>query len=52
MVKEEQTKRFDDAIDFHKAIDKKWGIESPNNSWPDFLIEYFNKQLEFLNKNS
>ena len=50
MTDEEQTKRFDEAIEFHKAIDKKWGLESPNDSWSSFLIEYYNKG-GFLNGN-
>ncbi len=46
MEKDEQTKRFDNAIEFHKELDKKLGLESPNKSWHDFLVEYYNKKQE------
>lgn len=38
---------MEQAIKFHKILDKKWGLESPNNTWPPFLIEYYNtKEIE------
>ena len=43
MTEEEQAKIFDDAIKFHKLLDKRWGKESPNDSWHSFLAEYYNK---------
>ncbi len=50
MEKDEQTKRFDDAIEFHKVLDKKQGKESPNDSWHPFLLEYYNKLGEKENE--
>lgn len=47
MEKDEQNQRFFDAIEFHKSVDKRWGIESPNDSWHPFLIEYHNNRDEF-----
>ena len=34
----------EEAIELHKALDKKEGYTSPNNLWPPDLIEYYNKK--------
>ena len=42
----------DQAIEFHKSLDALLGKESPNDSWPPFLIEYYNnKQQKEVTKN-
>ena len=43
----------EEAIELHKALDKKEGYTSPNNLWPPDLIEYYNsKQKGNINENT
>ncbi len=42
----EKSSDMEFAINFHKQIDKRQGKESPNDSWPKLLIEYYNKLEE------
>ncbi len=41
----------DFAINFHKQLDKKDNLNSPNQKWPLFLIEYYNKKEIKKNEN-
>ena len=41
----------EEAIKLHKVLDKKEGLPSPNNLWPEMLIKYYNsKQKENINE--
>ena len=46
------SKELEQAIELHTKLDKKWGLESPNNSWPLDLIIYYNNRKEKENENS
>lgn len=45
---DDRIKELEQALEFHLKLDKLWELQSPNKTWPESLIEYFNGK--FLEK--